>query len=585
MGNPPAHAFEDLRNTLSACLRIAHYRWRLALIALSLVGATAFWGSQYLPREYTAATLFERRDDVVLQNLIQSNSPYGFSHLKTTLALDMVGSRALAKAAARLDLLPADALTGEGALNERESAALDEALSRYGLRASVNLLQSSVSLDTIQLHCTANDPSVARRFVVALRENYIADTRERIRQILNSTRDFFVSELARLQREAGALEQNWRRDFTAFPGLDPTDIVAVGNRLEAVRSERASAQQRKTELEAQIAAREEFLISAPAFYAHRSGGEDGSPGTPAHPADAALESGIANVKAQLVELVANRRMTMEHPDVKRLRSKLESLEDLRRTLAEEAATDAPTSQPARWAGAASAADREWQAQKMRIEMELDALRRQLEAAAAQSEAAETRGAQLSGLYDELVSSGDELRRVREKRADRTREIGLWQSHLASLERVLTAESGERGTQFSLIEEPKDASLPARPRVTSVFLVCCGLGLAAGALAIGLAELFDRSFRYLGQVTRTLGVPVLACIGVIPTPRERWRVARARLVWMPVLVVLLSVLAATAGLAYTNLARPDLHQRAMQQMERAFSAVGVAALLPPHGRPT
>ena len=376
MASPQAQAFDDLRNTVTACLRIVRLRWRLALIGLTLVSSVAFWGSQSLPREYTAGTLFERRDDAVLQNLIQGSSPYSFSHLKTTLTQDMIGSRAIAKAAVTVGLLPAGAVTGEGALGESERSAVEGALGRCELRPAVSLVQSSANLDTILLQCTANDPAVARAFVVALRDNYIADTRERIRVILNSTRDFFRSELERLQQEVVESEQGLRQDFDEFPGLDPADLTNVGNRLETLRAERASVQQRKAELEAQVAARERFLVSGPGFYSGAKGAATTQPGgaeaTALHPADGLLESGIEAVKGQIVELVTARRMTMEHPEVKRLVGQLEGLEALRQTLAEAPASS--TTQPVL---ARNETNREWQTQQMRIELELDALRRQL----------------------------------------------------------------------------------------------------------------------------------------------------------------------------------------------------------------
>ena len=406
---------------------------------------------------------------------------------------------------------------------------MEGALGRYELRPTVNLVQSSTSLDTILLQCAANDPAVARAFVVALRDNYIVETRERIRVILNSTRDFFRSELARLQREVVASETGLRADFDEFPGLDPADLSNVGNRLETLRTERASVQQRRAELEAQIAARERFLVSAPGFYGGATGGPTTQPGvvetTALHPADGLLEDGIEAVKAQIVQMVTARRMTMEHPEVKRLVGRLEGLEELRRTLA-EALPETPASPASQPALVRGGTNREWQTQQMRIELELDALRRQLAITAEQWEEVDARAAKLGGLYERLMQNGDELRRLRETRTGRTAEISLWQSHLASLERVLTAESGERGTQFSLIEEPKDGSVPTKPRVSAVFMVCFGVGLAAAALAVALAELFDRSFRSAGQVARTLGIPVLECVGVIPTPQVRRRAVRA-----------------------------------------------------------
>jgi uncharacterized protein involved in exopolysaccharide biosynthesis len=571
MVNQQGQAFEDLRNTISDCTRIVHHRWRLAVIALSLVGSAAFWCSQYLPREYTAATMFERRDDVVLQNLIQSKSPYSFEHLKTTLTLDMTGSRALAKAAVRAGLLPPETLAREGALTESERVALDQVLGRYELQTGVKLVHSSPSLDTISLSCTSNDPTVAREFVVAIRDNYIEDTRERIREILYGTKQFFESEIARLQTQLTQAEESLRKGFDDYPGLDPTDLVSVGNRLETLRLQRDTVGQRRSELEAQIAAREQFLTSAAALYANHSASESARSGG----VDLTLEKEIATVKGQVVELVTSKRMTMEHPEVRRLLARLDALDELRESLAAGSSDDQLGPLPP--AGPVFAEDslREWEAQRLRVDLELDSLRRQLSVAAQQADDMNDRVDRFARLYDRLIQEGDSLRALRSKQNEGTSELAVWQTHLAQLERVLTAESGERGTQFALIEEPMDEGRPTKPRVASVFLVCSGLGLAAAALLVALAELFDRSFRSVGQVTRALGVPVLECISIIPTPRERRRNLISRLVWTPTLAVLLFGLAVAAGLAYTSLARPMLHQRAMHKLDRLLSAGGAA----------
>jgi hypothetical protein len=216
---------------------------------------------------------------------------------------------------------------------------------------------------------------------------------------------------------------------------------------------------------------------------------------------------------------------------------------------------------------------------MRIGLELDSLRRQLELATAQSDQADAKVARFAALYEQLVQNGDTLRRLRETRNDRALELGLWQSHQSSLERILTAESGERGTRFSLIEEPKDATRPSRPRLSSVFVVCTGLALAAAALVVAVAELFDRSFRSVSQVTRALGIPVLQCIGVVPTPRERRRALVSRLLWTPALTILVLLFLTAVGLAYASLERPELHARTLQQVDHLFDAVGMTAWLP------
>ena len=588
MANQQGQAFEDLRNTVNECLRIVRHRWKLSSIGLSIVASLAFWCSQYLPREYSASTLFERRDDVVLQNLIHSNSPYGFDHLKTTMSMDMTGQRALAHAMVTAELLPADAIEStDGALTETERAAVDEVTGKYKLRTDLRLVHSSNSLDTILLRCNGNDPEVARRLLIALRDNYIVSTRDRIHKILNGTSEFFASEVQRLQEKLNATDVALRKSFDELNGMDPTDLAAVGHRLEMLRGQRDAAYQQTAALEAEIAAREQFLTSQPAPYAlAQPENATDSPNTNeapvvSAPSDRAIEKAIEDTRREIVDLRTARRMTEEHPKVKAAVARLHALEELRDSLASLTPDpeDLPLALPEPKTPEVSEGFREWQAQQMRVQMELNALRRQASIADAQLADTDDRLERFENIYNRLLEEDGGVRLTMDKRTETTTELAVWQGHLARLERVLAAESGERGTQFTLIEEPQNVSQPTQPRVASIFMVCSGLGLAAAALLVALAELFDRSFRSTGQVTRVLGIPVLECIGVIPTPREKRKAAVSRLIWTPTLGLLLMFLVASAAMAYVSLRRPDLHERAMQRMDGVLHPMGMATPLP------
>lgn len=586
MSEQHGQAFEDLRSTISECARIVRRRWRLALSGLCAIATVAFWYSQYVPREYSAATVFERRDDVVLQNLVKRNSPYGFDHLKTTMTLDMTGSRAQALALVRMGLLSPEEIRPDGALSHDEQAAVDRMRARYTLRPSVRFINSTPALDTIQLTCTANDPQVAADFVIALRDSYVAQTRTRIRDILTGTRSFFQSEVERLEAERIAVEDSLRGEFGDVPGLDPTDSTAVGARLEALRTQQAALYQRHAELQAEIAAREQFLQKVPGFINPPANAAD-LPTPPAALApgqvelDPALEAAIRETRQELLEARTTLEMTDEHPEVVRLTQKLEALTELRTQLIARAA-EQPLPIAAAPAVASHSVDplyRDWQMQQMRVQLELTALREQERVAGTQLADAAGRFERVNALYGRLAQHADELRRIRSQQIDGEDELVVWQSHLAQLERVLAAESGDRGTQFTLIEEPRGAATPSQPRVASVFAVCSGLGIAAAALFVALAELFDRSYRSANQVARSLGVPVLVSIGVIPTPRERRRRVMSRVVWAPTLAVLLAALFLSGTLAYTSLALPALHDRALAQLERPLQAIGAAGMLP------
>lgn len=571
--------FEDLRNTMGEYGRILRQRWRLALIGLGIVGSVAFWNSQYLPRTFVASTIFERRDDVVLQNLIHKNSPYSFDHLKSSLTLDMTGSRALANAAMRIGLLNEQDVSPTGPLTKEERRALDQSIGPFHLKAAVKLLNSSQSLDTIQLTCEASDPTIARRFVIALRENYIKDMRARITQILSSSREFFAAEVERLQAELNARSARLADEFEQFPGVDPTDPASAGLRLEALRLEEARLLERKTELQAKIAAREEFLLTAtdqvldPLGGGAESGGAGGSGGPTMLPPGAMnLQASIEAVEQELADALTVKRMTEEHPEVKALYRKLAALRSAYDAIVQAVAQAPKEEARASWQD--TPAYREWEAERRRVQMELDELRRQQRVASERFEEVQQRVKSFESLYARLLESGEQLRSLSDQLDQDSATVAVWRQHLGQLDRILTAESEQRGTQFVLVEEPKENTRAVTPRVASVVGVCSGSGLAAAALLVALAELLDRSFRSAGQVTRSLGIPVLECIGTIRTPRERRRRMARRMFWVPTLAVLVMLFIGAAGLAYTSLEYPYLHQRAVQKLGSVLHVIGI-----------
>jgi hypothetical protein len=574
MSTPTNRAFDDLRNTLSEYTRMMRRRWRLALIGLAAAGSIAFWYSQYLPRQYRAATIFERRDDVVLRNLISANSPYSFAHLKSGIQLDMTGSRAMADAAMAAGILPADAVSPEGALSNDELRRLDEALGQYDLKATVGMLQSTPSLDVIELRVDANTARIAQQFTVALRDLYIARTRAKIGEVLEGTREFFQNEMDRYRRVAGETGERLKQRFSEFPGIDPTDPTSAGDRLETLRLEHARLLQQKAELAAQTAARENFLQSAPSPRAHDEASDELVAAPPAPPEmDPGVRSALEGLQRDISELMTVRRMTAEHPSVQALYRKLDALYERQVSAAalnDGAAAPETVGPPQR----VSEAFRQWMAERPRVEMELNALRGQLAIVAQRVDESALRSARFERLYDQMISEGGELRAIQERLNQEAANASVWREHLTQLARITAAENDQRGTQFVLIEAPMNVNKAIKPRSLSILAMCAGLGLAAAAALVAAAELFDRSFRSIGQVTRVLGVPVLECIGVIPTPVEKRRRRIAQVIWAPVVAGLVMMLATTASLAWASLERPELHRKAIVGVNRALGSVGL-----------
>jgi uncharacterized protein involved in exopolysaccharide biosynthesis len=560
---PKAHEnpYEELRDTLSQYARILRRRWRWGFVALSLLGSLAFWCSLYIPRQYRAATVFQRRDDAVLQDLVRQNSAYGFDQLKTSLSLDATGMRARANAAMAIGLLPAGSISAQGALTPSEMQTLDSVLGEKRITAEARLNVTTSAFDVIELRVDANDPEIARRFVTALRDQYIADTRRRIDDVLLKTRTFFESELERCRTQAAASAAELERYFADSPGPVGRDPAAVSQRLDTTRGERDRLAQELARLEAQISARTDFLAAGAAQPAAAP------PGSP--PAADALADGferaVRKVEDEIVEAIVVRQMTREHPSVRALERKRDALREV---------YTAAASQPAASQPVVAGSGPQKSPLTSQVELELDALRRQQSVILARHASAEETMRQYETLYQKLMTHGAELHRLEERRLQDEAAAGVWRQHLAQLNKVTAAESGEHGTQFALIEEPKNSGRALAPRLSGVATVCSGIGLAAAALLIALIELFDRSISDPTRFSQLTGVPLLQSIGVIPTPREnRRRLVRA-CVWAPALLLCTASLVLSAGLAYASIERPDLERRARILLEPILQPLGL-----------
>jgi len=98
--------------------------------------------------------------------------------------------------------------------------------------------------------------------------------------------------------------------------------------------------------------------------------------------------------------------------------------------------------------------------------------------------------------------------------------------------------------------------PTSPDAKLVMMICFGIGLGAAILSVLLAELIDRSYRTVKQLSTSLGVPVIESIDEIVTRAIRRRRLFRRLVVMPALATILVAVTVLAGaMAYLSLERP------------------------------
>ncbi len=544
--------FQQMVSRVLAILRQRRWLFVLPLLTGLLIGLA---GSLFLPRRYVLSALFERRDDVVITNLLSSNSPYSFETLRRSLPIDLIGYNALSDAIEKLGLtrdLPRDAagaLTPEGR-NRRQ--ALISGLSR---QLDVNLIEKSTFLDLIEVRYTGSRPDLGVQLVSHLKDNYVARTRERIGTILTKAHVFFSEEAQKRKEKAAQMEAELLQMAVQHPGVDPNDPGVLDQRLLNHNLAMEELGRRKAEHLARQRACEEYLAQL-----------EGRPvalGSATRPAGAAISQvpnpqrqrlapEIERVRSQIVDARTLRHMTDEHPTVVALRQKLVELENQMAGLPETVSIDAPAGPSDPGLTALGAEKKRAVAEMKSLQTLVAQVDRELERHEKEKRHLEEEKGRLFERRQTFLTRQQELSAAKA-------DLNVWQSHVETIARVMTAESESRGIQFSTVDEARRPAKPVSPTLAGIILVSLAIGIALGTAAVFLREVLDRSLRSIQRVRETLSVPVLETLGEIRLRHGAGRLIRRGM--LPLVAATQTVAVVLAGtLAYLSVEQPLVYER-------------------------
>ncbi|MFQ6048953.1 MAG: GumC family protein [Phycisphaerae bacterium] len=558
---PPRPHSSDPRHTLSEIIRVISHRWLVFVVPFCLGTSAALLATHWIPRIYTATTIFERRDDVAIANLVRKNSPHSFDTIRRSLALDLKGPKALAEA---LRDLAASGSSPRWPQLARLANQADnqQALSELARNTELKLLEKSPHLDLIEVRCHGTDPLFVQNLANRLRDNYVRRTRQQISRILRDAEAFFQAQASRHRQRVEQLEAELISLETEYPGIDPTDPKSIYTQLESLRAKQQDLRRRRQELRAKIRARQAFL--------NRFDSAETSPGSASRARTVTshqrlrLEAQIQQVRDQITDLKTIRAMTELHPEVLALRRKLARLQAALVNSTIGTDTDAATGQAGPDSKPLAYTSQEylaWLAQRAPVQMELQALQEILAATEGYLQTNARELARVQALQDQLAEKR-QAHRAKLAALERAKsDLAVWERNLEQVSRHLAAEQQDRGIQFRTIQEAQPVARPSSPRPLMIFVLSIGLGLAIAAACVVLAELLDRSFQSAGQVVRSLGIPVLEGIDEIVTPALRRRRLIRQMVLGPVLgVALVGSLGAAGMLTYLRLERPAIYDQ-------------------------
>ncbi|MBI3948689.1 MAG: hypothetical protein HY321_22455 [Armatimonadetes bacterium] len=506
----------------------ALYRRRRILIVTMLVAALAAGGGALtLPRTFTARTSVLVLPDSDPGYLGSRSAGSGPVESHVDLLREFVQSRAFMQPTLqRLGYLD------EGEDPDRVGAAV------RGIQAGVRARPLGAA--AFEVTYTGRDPAWPLRIVDAVVSSFIdVSTRARASQAEQAA-EFLENQLAEYRKRAAdaqaAVDRFQREHATTLaqaPESTSSRLARVEDGLIEARMSQMDAEMRINLISRQIESTPQTVVS------ERS--------RVPNPRVLAFQSELARAEAQLAALQA--RYTDQHPEV---RAKMREVEDLRGRYND--ATSQPTTSGA---------------ETTRVNPAYERLKDDLLTAQNQAAAARARVAEFGGLMNPARSAATTVPVVRQQwevlqmRA-RTQE-GLYNTLVERLEQArLASEMDIRRSRsiYQLIDAPRLLPSADGKKRLGILIGGLGAGLLLGLTLVGLQEMTDRRVRSAEELERSLGLPVLASIPLLPEMPYEVQVRRSR----QLLAVKIAVAAALVALLFvlgarTNAGRDFIRERA------------------------
>lgn len=476
--------------TPQALLRILRRRrWQVLLPALVIASWSAWWIKR-LPDRYRAEALLMAVPQGVPETFVRSTVTMRAQDRLQSVTQQILSRTQLERIIRDLDLYP----------EQRTSGAMEDLVESMRTRdIEIRLVKG----DAFRLGFIAEEPEVARRVVERLVSLFIQQTFVDRAAVAEGADEFLEAQLEDVRRRLVDNETRLaayrRRHSGALPTQVETNVRGLHNtdmQMQVLAESLNRDRERHLLLERSLA---EATLEATAARAEKA------------PADASrLTSGEQLNRAEAALGSLRLTLTEQHPDIVAMKQAIADL----RTRADAESVRVPLSDEA------SDVDplRSKRVQDLRAELS------GLELEMAQKKAD---GERLRGLLLNYQTRIDEAPTREAELAPLTRDYETLQETyrglLAKKQESRIAANLERqqtGAHFKVLDPARLPESPIAPRRTLFYALGVLAGLGIGLLLAAAVEWADRRLRTVDDVSRALGLPVLAMIPRARTPATR-----------------------------------------------------------------
>lgn len=534
-------------------LRVVFRRRQLFLIASAIVAIGVLLASHTMELQYTGTTIFERRVDSAAEELMKGKAE-SFATQKLTLQNELIGHRAMTRVIDELHLLkygPQD--------TSREAQ-----MARQGMETSlaqslrIDWRISSEQIDTVSLSYTGSDPILAAKIPNSLVQLYFDNISEEIKTRLKQSCTFLEQRVAEANK--GLKDYRDRRlKFQAQnsekfpePGAFQQRVAQLTQEIQALRPQLDLAKQR----EAQLRLISSELTSQPTTQPGSAPASQDIWGP--NPEYKRLQDELAKAQSELRDLRLLGGMKEKHPQVVKLKSKVEDLQAL----------IARTPQVSKMAGMMDSPQG-----NLQMAFEGAAIKSQIQLLTGRLSQAQGELDQLQKHVAEYSKASQEYSDLLKSETERQEDVKRWNERLAQLQMQLGAEVANRATHQSTIQPARRQYIPSNPKLWLIVLAALFGGLGAGGGLAFAASMFDRSFSSTESAQHYFQLPVLGVIDEIVNEAQLRKRRRRRWILAPIMgVLLVGAIAASFWLTQLRLYDQDRYRDMLSNPVKIITSI-------------
>ena len=528
---------------------LVRYKWHFVFPAF-VVMVLVLGVSMFLPRKYKAEATFERRWDMVLEEVMNRGGTRTFQDPRQGIGEELVGKPAIDR---MIDSLKEQFRDDDSvSFTEQDFSELRYEISKKG---TVRFPVSNAKKDRIVVEFVSVNPILARAAANALVENYIRVTREQMDSRLNDTSSFFGKEVDNYREKLEDLEnKKLEYELTNENLLPSANIDSVMTqkqsklKLEKAFTELEIVRLKIDDLKKTITLTPETMSNAV---------------TAANPVLTARLNKLAGLEANLDDLVNNLKMMAKHPDVLDLKKQIIDVKKGLASLPKEVVIQRNLGANPKYTKLVLELDDETRNEGI-LEKQIQIYQKQVKLAGPK--------------YSELFPVRSAYRKLTRDIASTQREISFWEDNLRRVNISKTAESGDRGVILDFIKPCGLLSKPVSPQMTQVITAAMALGLLFGCVSLFFAHRTDETFLDGESLSDTFNLPLVGSVSeLITTQQLKARRLRRMIIYPINTSIMLGVLIFMVVLVYVNFEQPGVMNEIKKSPGRLLGDTGELAV--------